>query len=66
MTIDTTLIGEFKPCKIVLEEAGITEFVFEDTAYIAKPVVDGEYHSVDWLVAMDDGRCVGLQFWKVL
>jgi hypothetical protein len=63
---DDVELAEFKPCKIILEDAGITQFVFEDAAHYTAPVIEGEYHSVDWMIAMDDGRLVGLQFWKIL
>ena len=57
-------IGEFKPCIIVNEEIGITEFVTEDVAYVAEPVFPGVYHWIDKHLAVDDGRIVGMAVWK--
>lgn len=58
-------IGEFKPCQIIYKDSGITEYIFEDVAYLATPVVPGVYHTVDWLLALDNQRLVGIQFWTV-
>lgn len=55
----------FKPCVILKEEAGITEAVFEDCAYVAKPVIPGIHHWVDELRAIDDDRLVGIQIWAI-
>lgn len=57
-------IAEFKPVAYVNEECGITEYVFEDAAYVAQPVFPNLYHYIDWMVALDDGRLVGIQFWS--
>lgn len=58
------LLSVFKPCKVVLGQAGVTEFMYEDVAHYARPVVEGEYHRADWLLAMDDDRLVGLALWR--
>lgn len=56
-------VGEFKPCVIIDNEAGVTEFVFEDAAYVAEPVIPGVHHWIDKHVAMSDGRLVGGKVW---
>ena len=61
--ISEGLTAEFKPCRIDFEESGIIQYLFEDTAYFARPVEGMPPHTVDWLIAGDDGRLVGMQFW---
>ena len=53
----------FKPCRLDNSDSGITEWVFEDVAHVARPAFPEIYHFIDELVAMDDGRLVGVQFW---
>lgn len=58
-------IGEFKPCQIVMREAGVTEYIYEDCGTVAVPVVAGVHHAVDWLLSIDGRRLVGIQFWAL-
>ena len=58
-------LAEFKPCQSINTMAGVTEYVFEDVACYSSPVVRGVHHAVDWMLALDDGRLVGMQFWSV-
>jgi hypothetical protein len=53
----------FRPCISISEEAGITEAVFEDVAYVAEPVFPGVHHWIDKHLALDDGRLVGMAIW---
>lgn len=62
---DDMEFGQFKPCQIINTEAGITEYVYEDAATVAVPVVEGVYRAVDWLLSMDGRRLVGIQFWSL-
>lgn len=56
-------LPEFKPNVLELREAGITSYIHEDVAYYSKAV--GQPHYVDALLAMDDNRLVGVNFWFV-
>lgn len=58
-------LAEFKPCKMVLEEIGITQYIFEDVSYFSRPVVEGLHHYVDWMISHDGKRLIGMQFWSV-
>lgn len=60
---DGMLIGDFKPCFMVNEAMNMVEVLFEDVPSTSKPLIDGVYHWIDQLVAHDDGRVVGLNFW---
>jgi hypothetical protein len=55
---------EFKPCVITNDEAGTIDAIFEDCPYVSVPAVPGVYHSVDKLLAIDDGRLVGVTIWR--
>lgn len=55
----------FKPCVIENDAMHLTEVVLEDVGYVAVPVFKGVHHTVDWLLAMDDGRIVGVQVWAL-
>lgn len=55
----------FKPCVIENKEMRLTEIVLEDVGYVAVPAFEGIHHTVDWLVAMDDRRIVGVQVWTL-
>jgi hypothetical protein len=57
------VLGEFKPCYMVNEAMNMVEVLFEDVSSTSKPLIDGVYHWIDKLVAHDDGRVVGLNFW---
>lgn len=63
-----TEIGEFKPGVVVNDILGLTTYLHEDVPYVAHPLTcpDGtKAHWVDALLAMDDGRLVGVNFWFV-
>jgi hypothetical protein len=60
---DGMVIGDFKPCFMVNEVMNMVEVLFEDVSSTSKPLIDGVYHWIDQLVAHDDGRVVGLNFW---
>lgn len=64
--MDALHIAQFEPCAITTGEGlglPVTEMVLEDVAYVSVPVFAGVYHTVDWLLAMDDRRLVGIQVW---
>lgn len=45
------------------EDAGTTDIIFEDTGYVAKPLLSNVYHWIDLHHAMDDDRIVGVTIW---
>lgn len=51
------------PATVVNDDMKITTAVFEDTAYVARPLFAGIPHWIDELRAMDDNRLVGIQIW---
>lgn len=53
----------FEPCTMVNDVLGLTTTMFEDVAYVAKPLHDGAPHFIDELRATDDNRLVGVQYW---
>lgn len=53
----------FKPGRLDLTESQMTQWVFEDCATVSRPAFPGLYHFIDEIVAMNDGRLVGIQFW---
>ena len=55
------VLEEFKPCVIQNDELGLTTYLHEDVPYFARPMSDK--HWVDSLIASDDGRLVGVNFW---
>lgn len=57
------VLGDFKPCYMINEAMNMVEIHFEDVACMATPLIDGVYHWIDKLVAFDDQRVVGLNFW---
>ena len=57
------LMAKFKPCFVVNEPMNMVEVFFEDVSCTSKPLIEGVYHWIDQLIAHDDGRVVGLNFW---
>src|SRR6185312_12493297 len=56
-------IAKFKPGFMVNEPMNMVEVFFEDVSCTSKPLIEGVYHWIDQLIAHDDGRVVGLNFW---
>lgn len=57
------LFQEFKPYVSVSEESRVTECIFEDVPAVHVPMFPGVHHFADKMVAMDDGRTVGVVLW---
>lgn len=55
----------FKPLVEIDEEMRITSVILEDVSHYSVPCFVGHYHTVDWLLAMDDNRIVGVQVWAL-
>jgi hypothetical protein len=59
-----TLTRPFEPCIEENSDLGLTTYYHEDVAHYAHPMTP--YHGVDALLAMDDKRLVGVNFWRPL
>ena len=57
------LLTPFEPCCVVYDEAGCTEYVYEDVPFFARNL-EGSAYTVEWLLAVDDKRLVGLRIWS--
>ena len=55
----------FQPCVVENNDLRLTEVLLEDVGYVAVPAFKGIHHTVDWLIAMDDRRIVGVQVWAL-
>lgn len=56
------ILKKFKPC--VCDLGLVTQLLLEEASYYTKPVYENKYHVVDWLLANDDNRIIGIQVWN--